>query len=89
MQTFAREDKLMLRPACSGLTLRIPGWDQSMRLQDPGQRFIMGKFLFKLSQGIKVLPAKLIFLFLVIKSVADYISERERREDTRGSEITT
>lgn len=49
MQTFEREDKLMLRPVCSSLTLLLPCWDQSMKLLDPTQHFITEKFLFQLS----------------------------------------
>lgn len=56
-----------------------------MRLLDPSQCFIIVEFLFKISQGIKVLPVKVIFLFLVwIKSVADFYLRVGKKRKHKG-----
>jgi len=68
MKTFEREDKLMSRPACSSsLIFHLPYSDKSIGLLNPNQGLIIGRSLFELFQGIKLLLVKLIFLLLLVK----------------------
>lgn len=59
--------KLMSGPVFNSLVFHLAFSDQSTGLLDPNQGLIIGKSLFDLFLGIKQLPVKLIFLFLVVK----------------------
>lgn len=57
----------MSGPVFNSLVFHLAFSDQSTGLLDPNQGLIIGKSLFDLFLGIKQLPVKLIFLFLVVK----------------------